>query len=479
MPDDNTEVSSTATIASATETNSEAKPITAEESAKAANDDKERLKTHYDSKIIGMGLMEGGQASEIIDIVSKFPWTANPLKGGSIESVGSNTNISFSHNIPFCYVIERKQTVNSNIANFINTLKIGVDSILAGGKELAQRAANVSEEGAKRANEQKPNDGIKTQGLATQKNTDGNAAKNNGNGETPTATGQGDADQSFSDKSDSLINSGANKLLQTIGSIKDLYTKYVDNFLASTASDQLQTTLLSPYRYLYYTQETGKKYVFPMLAPTELLNLNNSYGNDSKSIDLFGIGELAKQGADMAAGAMNILNFINQAGNDNKGKGRGMEEQYSEMAKSFSYSPGGQELQISFPLYNTVKKGCWIQNYRFIIGFLLRNLPFKVSAYSYKPPLLYDVLVPGTTHLPLCYVSNINVQSYGIIRQITCKNFIKEVADLDGSSTANNMQVPVPEAWFLTIKFKCLLSNSSNLILDLANSPININVTTV
>lgn len=217
-----------------------------------------------------------------------------------------------------------------------------------------------------------------------------------------------------------------------------------------------------------------------MASPTELLNLNNSYNNDGKGFDVLGIGEFAKGAADMFAGASNLINFFNKTAssitNDK------MEEQYLEMAKAFNYNAEGQELTINFPLFNTTIKDSWKTNYRFLVLFLLRNLPFKVSTYSYKPPLLYDIVVPGINHLPLCYVSNISIQHYGLIRHLTCKSIFEEITQVETNKffysdigpITRDIQVPVPEAWFVTIKFKCLLSNTSNLMLDLANVPINI-----
>lgn len=473
---------------------------------------KEALKKFYDEKIVRMKLGSGSSGeTEIVDIVSEYPWTANNLNGGS-----SNGSISFQHSVPYCYVIERKQTVNSNIANFINTIKIGIDSAFDTAASV-NSALKVHGTG-KQPDASSVDNNIDTtlsQGTTQQEGDSVPAGKDTGNAEKESSLGE-------------RLSSGASSILNTIGSIKDQYQMYVDNFLDGVASDQLSSNMLSPYRYLYYTQETGKRFIFPMITPTDLLNINNTFSNDTKNFDLGGIRDFIEKGAEMIIGGQTFLNFFDQVSSKGGGKNSnvGMEEYYNEMAKSFQFEPTGQELTINFPLFNTTKKGQWQKNYRFILAFVLRNLPFKVSAYSYKPPLLYDIIVPGTTHLPLCYVSSIQVQHYGYIRMIKTDNFLKTIVDntelsgmnestsigVDGktntktdtnnareggtTNTSNSsvesqdpnkdfasgdykpvqMQVPVPEVWSLTIKFKCLLSNSSNLMLDLANSPINISV---
>lgn len=488
------------------------------QSKDANNTSKEALKNFYEDNIVGMKLGPSGGDTEIIDIVSDFPWTANPVVGGT-------SGTSFSHNIPYCYVIERKQTVNSSIANFINTLKIGIDSVLDTAEQVGQKlgvestgSSNMGSSGgdnpisttpeaqASTPTEQADNTANANANTNGEVNNDANATKTegdksehpNGNDNNPKPDQQGEKKEEDKTTAE-RIKSGAESLLKTISSIKDQYETYVNNFLSGVVSDQLASNLLSPYRYLYYTTETGKKFIFPMLTPTELLNVNNTYGNDTKSFDFGGIGEFAKKAAESLFGGQMIMNFLDQvSGSKYKNdKGRGMEEMYAEMAKSFSYDTNGQELTINFPLFNTVNKGDWRMNYQFIQGFVLRNLPFKVSAYSYKPPLLYDVIVPGTTHLPLCYVSSIQVQHYGLIRMLKMNNYVKDMVDnsaINGrteaakaagvpaqksSSGAAELHVPVPEAWLLTIKFKCLLSNSANLMLDLANSPINISIANV
>ena len=107
--------------------------------------------------------------------------------------------------------------------------------------------------------------------------------------------------------------------------------------------------------------------------------------------------------------------------------------------------------------------------------FILRNLPLRVTMYSIKPPLLYDLIIPGVKHLPLCYVSKINIDSQGHVRNMTADNFLKEIV----SNTQNTKTlVPVPEAWKVQIIFKSLIPSTMNLILNTTNFPINVTTTT-
>lgn len=500
---------------------------------------KDDLKKIYEENIIPLSLTGSGTKDmEIIDIVSNYPWSASTLKGGISET----NKISFQHNIPFCYVVEHKQTVNSNIANFINTIKIGLDSA-AGLVDDIKKTANSSDKvleaedalGAYVKEYQKglaeiekhrgtaiydfklreledkltynyedyANVGIGKVGVGTRQHSalyaaawsaattiaesrggiyvdeDGEGdpsrviqeelAKARANPSSSSDTTESGKSSSGSDDLYKKLNTGSNKMLGTLESLKNQYQKHVERFLQGKDTTHLgNSKFLSPYQYLYYTEKTNKYYVFPVVTPTELLNLNHSYGTDSKGFDIFGVGDFVKSAADIFAGGTNLLNFFNSRGDNNTSSG--MEEQYAEMAKSFSFSPDGQELTINFPLFNTTKRDAWKTNYRFLAVFLLRNLPFKVSAYSYKPPLLYDIVVPGTNHLPLCYVSSINIQHYGLIRHLKCDSFYHGIDDKE----PKEMQVPVPEAWFVSIRFKSLLSNSSNLMIDLINSPITI-----
>ena len=60
-------------------------------------------------------------------------------------------------------------------------------------------------------------------------------------------------------------------------------------------------------------------------------------------------------------------------------------KQYNiERSKFFSYPTDGEEIEVSFLLFNTVERDIWRKHYRFILGFTLRNLPFMICEISFS-----------------------------------------------------------------------------------------------
>jgi len=50
-----------------------------------------------------------------------------------------------------------------------------------------------------------------------------------------------------------------------------------------------------------------------------------------------------------------------------------------EKAKAFSFPTEGKKVTVRFPLFNTIEKDSWKQNYKFIVLFGLRNMLFRLN----------------------------------------------------------------------------------------------------
>lgn len=445
--------------------------------------------------------------SEIIDIISNYSWTVNPLKSGTV----SNSSVSFQHNIPFCYIVERRQTVNSSIMNMLNTIKGTLDiardtlnkatagfgdainsfmnignaagQILSGNLQIAGQNSGTAQAPAQQTqsisldnNEIMPLDLVQSGSAAespsspSDKTTSAKPATTSGTTQTTTTT--------KSSSSSSVAESYAARFSNQIKSVQHMYEEALAKW-SKVEDSNLNSNMLSPYRYMYFTKATGKKYVLPLLSESELLSTSNSFGDAANASGLFGFdfNDIAKNLMNTIAGASMVLDLFSD-NSEVRGSTAVGETHTLEMAKSFNFNADGPTVKSNFILYNTIKKDAWKQNYRFLILFLLRNLPFKISPYSFIPPLLYDIIVPGSSHLPLCYVSSINVIPLGHMRHLTMPHFIKEIIN-DKTNNTTQMLVNVPEAWQVSISFKSILASTANLILDLANSNINISTTSI
>jgi hypothetical protein len=164
--------------------------------------------------------------------------------------------------------------------------------------------------------------------------------------------------------------------------------------------------------------------------------------------------------------AVGVNNFIDNVLSFADGKG-GDVGNVDETPKAYAYPLDGDTLNVQFVLYNTTRLNTWKDNYRFLLLFVLRNLPMRIDAFGFSPPVLYDIIIPGSKRMPVCSAENIKIVPKGMVRTLSCDNFIK------GSG---NLLVNVPEAWEVNITFKSLIGPSANMVLSEMIG--NLNITT-
>jgi hypothetical protein len=131
-----------------------------------------------------------------------------------------------------------------------------------------------------------------------------------------------------------------------------------------------------------------------------------------------------------------------------------------EKAKAFSFPSGGKVVSVRFPLFNTIKKDAWKDNYRFIILFGTRNMLYRKNNVQYYPPLFYDISIPGYGRMPLSFVKSFTVKPVGMTRILPYN-----IKDIFGNAE-DTTNVIVPEAWVVNIDFESLIADSSNQFLS-------------
>lgn len=417
----------------------------------------------YDDKIIPAGITAKGKTDEIIDIISGYPWTAQQFDQRNTDS----NKTTYSHNIPFCYAIERQQTIGSGAANIVNTI-LGATSAFAGAgaTAVAQTAGwLINRASALNISSSPSTTGQSGTTPAPAPTTNDDQGKK----ESPSSTSQA---SNFAQQMKNWTADKMNILEALRGMGKDFSSKVAPRLLESNLA---ASQFLQPWKWLYLTKTTTKKYVFPTFSSNELFNVGNTWG-DAASNKIGGIFDTIidwiEKGAEFTKGVKEFIDFL-----PGENQGFSYENYNIEKAAGYNYAGAGsgQEFKSQFILFNTTKKDAWKKNYRFLLMFLLRNIPFRTSIYSFKAPLLYDIIVPGVKHLPLCYVKQMAITANGHVRNMKCDNYLKEIVE---SAVATETIVPVPEAWRVEITFKCLIPDTANLMLDLANYPINITTVT-
>ena len=353
------------------------------------------LQTEYIKKSFKYG--RDTQESEVIDILSDYAWNSESViaSGGSISLDDSLTSASQKTNVPFCYVAERKSAANAGIANIFN--------ILSATSQMTGKVLDLF---------------------------------------------------GFSSSDDGIAGDVIGGVNEVTTAIKNLIKTKAPEFANLMAQNNLSgKTLFEPYKYLYITKATKKKFVFPLLNnDSSFASVNNTWGEGEK---LPGLIQVPLEGFYDLLDAVNIgVNLAENVKNFVKGEGSDI-GRVREMAKSFQYPSNGDSVTVNFTLYNTTKVDAWKDNYKFLYLFILRNLPLRIDTMSFLPPMLYDVIIPGVKRLPVCSVDNINISPKGMTRVLSCENFM----------ASGNVSVNVPEAWEVSITFRSLIAHSANLVL--------------
>lgn len=363
-------------------------------------------------RVLGISFTSGGDGGTI-DIVSKYPWIADEtVSSGTSDTSSDGTSFQKRNNVPFCYAIERVSAVNAsiaNIANMVNTL----------GDQLSK-------------------------GVDTAKST-----------------------------STTLLGEGVGNAVGEIGStvvngVKDIFDQLKSKFKFDELlkGNNMNSQMFGPYQYLYITKATGKKFVFPLATnDSSFSTVKNKWGA-MKKLPGF-LGDLVGSGIEKLKTFSASLNILNNLDSFVSGKGDSDMGNVDETPKTYTYPTDGDALNVAFTLYNTTRLNAWKDNYRFLLLFVLRNLPMRIDAFTFTPPVLYDIIQPGVKRLPVCCAENIKIVPKGMVRTLTCENFIK------GSGT---ITVNVPEAWEVNITFKSLIGTSANMILSELTGSLNVSV---
>lgn len=361
-------------------------------------------------------------APEVVDIISDYAWTADKIGKGTSPSImvgdnssssgGTSSSNAVNSLIPFCYVIERRSAVNAALANVFNMLNAADDIVSSG-----------------------------TEAISSVNQTLGNC-----------------------------LASSYDNAKEFIGKLMGK-SNWIANFQNLLKNNNLNTDLLSPYRYMYITAPTNKKYVFPLYTiGNTFAPIKNAWTTAAAELPAMAGGQFLSGAQDLLTGIGAGFNFFRNVINLGKDGGSDIGTVVDEKPKQYTYPTDGDTIKVSFTLYNTTKQDAWKENYRFLYLFTFRNLPFRLDTLAYEPPFLYDVIVPGVSRYPVCSISALNITPQGTTRMMRMPNFLPQGGD--------SMMVAVPEAWTVAIDFSSLLGQTGNLMLSAMSGAINVTTST-
>lgn len=364
---------------------------------------------------------------EEVDIMSDYYWTIDKF----VQTSGKTCDL------PHCYAIEYSQAHNSAVTNFANSVSAAVTAIknidLANVDNAVNQIQKLCTSLMKSATE------------------DTEAPKE----------GEGDDKNKNNQQQSSLFTTLKNHLNTAAGWLNQGLP--ITNGITSSR-------FLQPYKLLYWLNPTNKRFVFPMVAQPPTQNLTNSYGEQNSDTSFISANGLISKLTGYAGAAVGIARDINDMASlitgNISGSASGWFGTGVEKAKFFQYPQETEEYTISFPLINTVASTngipTWMKNYKFIMLFTLRNMIFRKDNAAFYPPLFYDLIIPGVIRQPFCYVSNVNVVPFGMVRMKSYDKGFGFASDIRNKK----FSVAVPEQWHVTIKFKSLLATSANMVLS-------------
>lgn len=234
----------------------------------------------------------GNETKEVIDILNDYPWMVDEVisNGSKIdlnvdkgtiptESQGSSQessshSITQKNNLPFCYVIERKSAANAGVANIVNLLGLSSD-VLGQAVDLLSPLIDSASSAWEEYNSDKKQDTSKQSTPPQQ--PEPNNSENQNSSQTPASP-----PASTPEETPAKSKSEESNAFKTAGDkIKGLLTNLQNGIRDREIikKNNLNTSILEPYRYLYITKETGKKYVFPLSNKSSTFaTINNSWG---------------------------------------------------------------------------------------------------------------------------------------------------------------------------------------------------------
>lgn len=131
-------------------------------------------------------------------------------------------------------------------------------------------------------------------------------------------------------------------------------------------------------------------------------------------------------------------------------------------------SHANRSINISFPLYNTVKSTDWIIHRTFIQNLMLNNLYYKRDYVTGVPPVFYQVTIPGQYFCWAACMTDISVKNLGNVRKINGE-IVPDAYQVD--LTLNEMVMPSKNQFTQATKGNPIVNPGTSLLADIAHNP--------
>lgn len=253
---------------------------------------------------------------------------------------------------------------------------------------------------------------------------------------------------------DAVVETGLEKLAGIVpqnqldilkNTFKGLFKSTENKLSFEDSANLTKNNWMKPYEGLYSLEPTPFKYVMPYFDNKGMPDIAASYSDMSYPTVL---GDIISNQANISQGAANAARIIAPG-------------QYVERPKIFDISTSGNpSVTITFPLLNIQSYESAVQNYQLLWLLVFQNTPQRVSKTIVELPKIYEVNVPGVTHLKFSYMEDMKIEFIGNRRQVEVQ--MPEV----GGGLNTQVRVIMPDAYQVKMTFRSLTINSANLMLE-------------
>lgn len=242
---------------------------------------------------------------------------------------------------------------------------------------------------------------------------------------------------------------GGTSITNMLNSVKERFSGLVApaaNFLSPQDKTNLtKNAWMKPYEGLYSLEPTDFQYVLPYFDNKGIHDVAASYSDISYPTML---GDVLANAANVAQGAANAARIVAPG-------------QYVERPRIFDMTTSGYPtVTVTFPLLNTQSYESAVQNYQLLWLLVFQNTPQRVSKTLVDLPKIYEVNVPGVSHLKFSFMEEMHVEFIGARRQVD----IQMPDNSAGLSTT--AQIIMPDAYQVRMVFRSLTINSANLMME-------------
>lgn len=234
------------------------------------------------------------------------------------------------------------------------------------------------------------------------------------------------------------------QLKGTVGKIRDAIADYAKEDTALLGAHNLKSL-----EGIYLTTKTGFEYRLPFYDTEQ--SVSSEWGEMSE--DTGGaLNGIISKGMSIANTVSETLN-ITQPG------------VYIEKPKYFQHAEAGIKRTVKFPLLNTIRRSDINQvqqNYELLWLLAFQNKAYKTSFAKTPPPKIYTISVPGQFSMPYAYISSLSINFLGTVRRASVSTPILSEKTISTTS----IEVPVPEAYEVTIEFTSLIGDYGNAMMS-------------